>query len=95
MSLRHIVMWKLRDFGDAVRFKALLDSCADVVPGMLVFAVAVRSEGLEASADVVLDSTFVDQAALAAYQGHPHHKAVAAQLGEMRIERHVFDWLVS
>jgi quinol monooxygenase YgiN len=92
MSIRHIVMWKLKDFADAARFKELLDSCASVVPGIEQFEVAVRAEGLEASADVVLLSTFADAAALSAYQTHPHHKQVAAQLGAMRLERHVFDY---
>jgi quinol monooxygenase YgiN len=94
MSIRHIVLWKLREPADAARFKALLDSCASVVPGIEQFEVAVRADGLEASADVVLLSTFASADALAAYQGHPHHQAVAAQLGAMRLERHVFDYAV-
>ena len=31
--IRHIVMWTLHDPADAPRFKALLDSCARLVPG--------------------------------------------------------------
>jgi quinol monooxygenase YgiN len=92
MSIRHIVLWKLRDPADGPRFKALLESCAEVVPGIEQFEVALRGEGYEASADVVLLSTFTSSEALSAYQGHPHHKQVAAQLGAMRSERHVFDY---
>ena len=92
MSIRHIVMWKLRDPADAPRFAELLRGCAELVPGILEFEVAIRRDGLEASADVALVSRFADAAALAAYQAHPHHQAVGAQLGQMREQRHVFDY---
>ena len=90
--IRHIVMWTLRDAADAPRFKALLDSCKGLVPGMIEFEVGIRSEGLEANADVVLVSAFADVTALDAYQVHAHHKAVSAQLGPLRDTRHVLDY---
>ena len=92
MSIRHIVMWKLRDPADAPRFVALLESCAGIVPGMLEFEPRAKADGLEANVDVALVSTFADAAALAAYQEHRHHKGVGAQLGAMRETRHVFDY---
>ena len=92
--IRHIVMWKLKNPADAPRFKALLDSCAALVPGMLAFEAGIRSADLEANCDVVLVSTFADVAALQAYLTHPHHKTVGAELGPMRHERHVLDYLV-
>lgn len=88
----HIVMWRLKNVADAPRFKALLDGCRDLVPGMLRFDVGIRCEGLEANVDVVLVSRFADAAALDAYQNHPHHKAVGAELGPMRQDRHVLDF---
>ncbi len=90
--LRHIVMWKLRNAADAPRFKALLDSCRSLVPGMHEFDVGIRRDDLEANVDVVLVSSFADAAALDAYQQHPHHKAVAAQLGPLRDTRGVLDY---
>lgn len=90
--IRHIVMWTLHDPADAPRFKALLDSCATLVPGIVEFGVGIREPGLEANADVVLVSTFTDAAQLDAYQHHPQHKAVGAQLGAMRASRHVVDY---
>jgi hypothetical protein len=95
MSIRHIVMWKLRDPADAPRFVALLESCVGIVPGMEEFEAVARAEGLEASCDVALVSTFADAAALAAYQAHPHHKEVGTQLAAMRETRHVFDYELS
>ena len=93
--IRHVVIWTLKDAGDAPRVKALLDSCAALVPGTLGFEVGLRSEGLDANADVVLVSTFADKAALDAYQNHPEHKAVSAQLGPLRASRSVIDFVVA
>jgi quinol monooxygenase YgiN len=90
--LNHVVIWTLREPDDAMRFKQLLDSCAQLVPGMLSFDVGIRSQGLEANADVVLVSSFASREALEAYQHHPHHKEVAAQLGPMRSQRAVVDY---
>ena len=90
--IRHIVIWTLHDPAQAPHFKALLDGCRGLVPGMLEFEVGIRTEGLEATADVVLVSSFEDAAALDAYQNHPQHKAVAAQLGTLRSARSVVDF---
>ncbi len=90
--LKHVVIWTLRNPEDADRFKDLLDSCAQLVPGMLSFDVGARSEGLESNADVVLVSSFSSREALEAYLHHPHHKEVAAQLGPMRLQRAVVDY---
>jgi quinol monooxygenase YgiN len=90
--IHHIVFWTLKNPAEAPRFKQLLDSCAQVVPGIHAFDVAIRSEGLEANVDVALVSVFADAAALQAYQQHPHHQAVAAELGAMRAARHVLDF---
>lgn len=91
--LRHVVMWKLKDAADAPRFKELLDSCRGLVPGMREFEVGIRRDDLEANVDVVLVSSFTDAASLDAYLHHPHHKAVAAQLGPLRDQRSVLDYL--
>jgi quinol monooxygenase YgiN len=90
--IRHVVMWTLKDPADALRFKAELVSCRGLVPGILGFHIALRGEGLEANVDVMLDSTFVDAAALDAYQNHPHHQAVSARVGPLRHTRHVMDY---
>lgn len=90
----HVVMWTLKDPADAPVFKAALERCADLVPGTLAFEVGIRTDGLEASCDVVLVARYEDAAALAAYQDDPVHQEVAAQLGQLRAERHVLDFEV-
>ena len=91
--IKHIVLFTLKDPANAPKIKALLDSCKDIVPGIREFEVGIKTEGLEATADVVLVSTFDDAAALAAYQPHPHHQGVVAQIREMASGRQVLDYI--
>ena len=97
--IKHIVMWKLKDEADgadrlanAREMKRRLDACADIVPGILKFEVALAQPGLEATYDVVLYSEFADQAALAAYAGHPTHKALVPFIGAVREARQCMDY---
>jgi quinol monooxygenase YgiN len=89
--IRHIVMWTLKNPSDAAKFKAQLDTCIDLVPGMRRFEVATRTPGLDANCDVVLYSEFEDAASLAAYQNHPHHQKISTALGALRDTRSVLD----
>jgi hypothetical protein len=76
-------MWKLKQHAEgadkaanAVKLKELLDSCANLVPGIHKFEVAIAQSGLEATYDVVLYSEFSSVSALAAYQVHATHTAI-------------------
>ena len=90
--IKHIVMWKLKNPADAGSFKARLDTCKGIVPGMHQFETAVRADGFEANCDVVLVSAFDDKAALQAYLEHPVHVEVSAFLGGLRDSRTVLDY---
>lgn len=97
--IKHIVMWKLKDFAEgadkaanARKMKERLDACASLVPGILKFEVALAQPGLEATYDVVLYSEFSDRAALEAYQKHPDHMAVVPFIGAVREARQCMDY---
>ena len=90
--IRHVVMWKLKNPADAPHFKAQLDTCIDLVPGMRTFEVATRTPEHDANCDVVLYSEFEDADALAAYQNHPHHQQISIMLGALRDTRSVLDY---
>ena len=90
--IKHIVMWKLKNPADAPHFKAQLNTCINLVPGMRKFEVAVRTPELDANCDVVLYSEFENAAALAAYQNHPHHQQISTGLGALRDTRSVLDY---
>lgn len=93
--IKHIVMWKLKNPADAAFFKAQLDSCKDIVPGMNEFEAAVQTDGLDANQDVALYSVFDDAAALQAYIVHPHHKDIVATLKTLAESRSALDYQVN
>ena len=82
--VKHVILWQLKDelsVEEKVTVKAgmkeSLEGLAGKIPGLL--EVKVYTEGLESSknAEVMLDTTFTDEAALKAYAVHPEHVAVA------------------
>lgn len=97
--IKHIVMWKLKDQAEgadratnAQEMKRRLDACANIVPGMRKFEVALAQPGLEATYDVVLYSEFDSKEALAAYAAHPTHQAVVPFIGAVREARQCMDY---
>lgn len=97
--ITHIVMWKFKDQAEGAgkaqnlaRAKALLDACAQLVPGTLRFEVAMAEPGMECTYDLVLYSAFADRAALDAYQDHPQHLALKPFIGAARLERQCMDY---
>jgi len=97
--IKHIVMWKLKDHAEgadkatnALKLKALLETCNNVVPGLLKLEAAIAVPGLEATYDVILYTEFTDKAALDAYQEHPTHAAIKPFIGSVRSERQCMDY---
>lgn len=97
--IKHIVMWKLKPFAEgadkaanAIAMKEKLEACAQLVPGMRKFEVALAQDGLEATYDVILYSEFDSREALAAYAAHPTHKAIIPFIGAVRDERQCMDY---
>ena len=80
---KHIILWTLKDELSAkekVAVKAAikegLEGLAGKIPGLV--DIHVHTACLPSSnADLMLDSTFTDEAALKAYAVHPAHVAVA------------------
>ena len=81
--VKHIILWQLKDELSAEEKAAVkagikegLEALAGKIPGLL--EIKVQTEGLASSnADVMLDSSFEDEAALMVYAAHPEHVAVA------------------
>lgn len=81
--VKHIILWQLKsELTDAEKaeikagIKAGLEGLAGRIPGLV--DIHVQTRGLPSSnADVMLDSTFTDEAALKGYAVHPAHVAVA------------------
>ncbi len=81
--VKHVILWQLKDELSAEEMATVkagikegLESLQGKIPGLV--EIHVYNEGLASSnADVMLDSTFVDEAALKGYAVHPEHVAVA------------------
>ena len=81
--VKHIILWQLKDElseeekqTDKAGIKEGLEGLAGKVPGLT--EVHVQTQGLESSnADVMLDTTLVDEKALKGYAVHPEHVKVA------------------
>ena len=99
--IRHIVMWNLLDQAEGAdkatnlkKAKALLLSCAQVVPGIRAFEVASSTPGMDCTNDLVLHMLLDDAQVLAAYQNHPDHLAIKPFMKAAVQERSCMDFTV-
>lgn len=81
--VKHVIIWKLKDeysFAEKQNIKANaklhLESLVGKINGLVALNVQI-SGLLTSTGDMMLDSTFVDFAALQAYSKAPQHVAVA------------------
>lgn len=77
--VKHIILWQLKpevSAAEKAEVKAGLEGLAGQIPGLV--DIHVQTEGLPSSnADVMLDSTFTNEASLKGYSVHSAHVAVA------------------
>ena len=81
--VKHVILWQLKDELSPeekavvkAQIKEGLEGLAGKIPGLV--EIKVQIESLESSnADLMLDSTFEDEASLKGYAIHPEHVAVA------------------
>lgn len=79
--VKHVILWKLKDeFASSeevkIGIKSGLEGLLGQIPGLVEIHVQIQSL-TSSNADVMLDSTFVDEDALKIYATHPAHVAVA------------------
>lgn len=81
--IKHVIIWTLKEeLSDSEKtavkanIKAGLEGLAGKIPGLT--KIKVYTDGLSSSnTDLMLDSTFEDEASLKGYAVHPDHVAVA------------------
>ena len=81
--VKHVILWQLKDELTAEEkvtikkeMKESLEELVGKIPGLV--EMKIQTEALASSnAEVMLDSTFEDEAALKVYATHPEHVAVA------------------
>ena len=98
--VRHIISWTLKsDLSEQEKTNALikakrgLEGLKGRIDGLE--EISVQIDNLESSnADMLLDSTLADEAALAAYQKNPDHLEVAKFIKEITCDRKCIDYLL-
>ena len=82
--VKHVILWELKSEFSAEEkaeikkgIKSGLEGLAGVVPGLVDIKVNASGRLASSNADVMLDSTFVDEEALKGYAIHPAHQEVA------------------
>lgn len=81
--VKHVILWQLKDELTAEEkvtikkeMKESLEALVGKIPGLM--EMKIQTEALVSSnAEVMLDSSFEDEAALKGYATHPEHVAVA------------------
>lgn len=81
--VKHVILWQLKDELDSNKkvlvrkeIKEGLESLAGKIPGLISIKVNVNLLA-SSNADLMLDSSFTDEAALKGYSVHPEHVKVA------------------
>jgi hypothetical protein len=90
--VKHIVMWTLHDKNDATEVKTTLEALKTKVPSIIDIEVGIDYSNSNASADVILYSTFANHAGLIAYVNHPDHQAVIPMMQRITSSRKVVDY---
>lgn len=98
--VKHIILWKLKDSYSAeekesivLEAKTRLESLNGQIPGLR--SLTVHIDALSSSnADMMLDSLFDDETALAAYQTNPLHVAAASYVRSVVETRLCLDYTV-
>ncbi|MBN4060727.1 Dabb family protein [bacterium AH-315-I20] len=90
--VKHIVMWTLEDNNDATLVKTTLEGLKNKVPSIIDIEVGIDFSATDASADVILYSTFTNREGLDAYVNHPEHQAVIPMMQRVTTSRKVVDY---
>lgn len=99
--IKHIVMWKLKEFSNgndkaqnAKIMKERLEKLPKIIPEVSFLEVGIDVSNSSSSYDVVLCSEFENEEKLKVYANHPEHLKVGKFIAEVKEERIVVDYLV-
>lgn len=97
--IKHIVLWKLKDFAEgagkqenARKAKSLLEGLNGKIPGMIRLEVGIDFSAGEGSYDLALYSEFETREALDRYQENPLHAGLKPFLRSIKSERVIVDY---
>jgi hypothetical protein len=97
--VKHMIIWKFKEGLEnkeeaAKEIKTALEDLCGKIDGLTKMEIVTEKLG-SSSGDIMMDSEFVDNGALMAYQVHPLHQAVANNIVRPKVElRLSFDYEV-
>ncbi len=96
--VRHIVAWNYKDgfsadenIENALKVKTELESLTQCIAGIMKLEVHINTLP-SGNRDVILNSLFESEEALAAYQIHPEHRRVSEFVGTVMQNRTCMDY---
>lgn len=89
--IRHTVLMKFTDKGNAAETKTRLEALAPQIPQIDSLDVGLDVVGSAVSYDLVLTTTHADLDALRGYQSHPVHEEFGGWLRPLLADRAVVD----
>lgn len=99
--VKHLVMWRLRDFerglGDLANKHLILDAISAMrtgIAGLKAVEIGINRRRAGDAADLALYTEFESWSALQAYEAHPLHEELKRLIGPLRVERRVVDYEV-
>ena len=99
-TVKHIVMWKLKDFAEGkskeeniIFIKSQLENLIDIIPQIKHLEVGKNILPNEIY-DAVLYSEFDSFEDLEIYQNHPEHKKISAYVAKIRDDRIAGDYMI-
>lgn len=99
--IKHIVMWRVKDKAlgktkeeNIVEIKNMLENLEKYIAELKYIEVGINIENLTGSHDVILNTTFEDEAGLNAYQIHPKHLESAKFIRQVVMDRTCVDYEV-
>ena len=98
MTVKHIVVWKLAATAETekaeaiARVTSLLTGLVGRIDTIRSLTVGVNGAYPDKNSDIAVVADFDDYDGLEAYQVHPDHKAVAAEIGTLVASRAAIDY---
>jgi hypothetical protein len=99
--VKHIVMWKLKDFAEGaskkenvLKIKSSLEGLKSKIKEVKYLEVGISTSDAADFYDMVLISEFKDMRDMESYRKHPEHVKAAEFIGKVQLERKVVDYIV-
>jgi len=93
--IKHVVSWgfaKEKKADNLKKMKAMLEELPALIPAIVDYEVGLNIKVSDLAMDMVLISSFADEAALQVYASHPEHRRVVEALHKVTTKAVIVDY---